>query len=59
MKNIINGLNNIETTYFIKDKEKHKKWDKFMEEYKEYFKTNEEKWYEKLNKVNEYIKEKV
>ena len=50
-------IKNAKTTYFIKDKEKHKKWDKFMKEYKEYFKTNEEKWYENLNKVKEYIKE--
>ena len=31
-------------------------WKNFIEEYKEYFMSNEEKWYFSLEKVKEYIK---
>jgi superfamily II DNA or RNA helicase len=33
------------------------KWEKFIEEYEEFFKTNEEIWNENLNEVINYIKE--
>jgi len=33
----------------------NKTWEKFTDEYNEYFKTNEEKWYDKLNELEEYI----
>jgi hypothetical protein len=31
------------------------KWEEFLEEYKEYFQSNEETWMNNLNKVKEYI----
>jgi len=32
-----------------------KKWEEFIEEYKEYFKTDDEVWHENLQKVKEFI----
>jgi ribosomal RNA-processing protein 8 len=33
----------------------NKTWREFIEEYNEYFKTHEEKWYDLLNELNDYI----
>ncbi len=33
----------------------YSEWTQFMEKYKEYFLSNEELWYQNLNKVSEYI----
>ena len=41
----------------MKNEEIIKEWEKFMNDYKELFKTNEELWYENKNKVIDYIKE--
>jgi hypothetical protein len=39
----------------MKDEEIKKKWEEFIEKYKELFKSNEEKWYYNLKNVEEYI----
>jgi superfamily II DNA or RNA helicase len=39
----------------MKNIEIKKSWEEFIEEYSEYFKSNEEKWYENLEKLREYI----
>jgi hypothetical protein len=41
----------------MKNKEIKKEWGKFTKEYKEYFKSNEEIWYETLNKCKKYMDE--
>ncbi len=38
------------------NKEIRNKWEKFINEYEEFFKSNEEIWQDNLNKVIEYIK---
>lgn len=50
------------TTYkkqekIMADSEVRKIFEQFLEEYKEYFMSNEEKWYFNLEKVKKYIKE--
>ena len=39
----------------MKNEEIRKKWEDFIEKYKEYFKTNIELWKENLNKLENYI----
>jgi hypothetical protein len=41
--------------YNMKDDEIYNNWSQFMNEYKEYFLSDEEIWYDNLNKVKEYI----
>jgi rhamnose utilization protein RhaD (predicted bifunctional aldolase and dehydrogenase) len=41
----------------MKNKEIKKEWEKFMNEYEEYFKSNEEQWYDTLNECKKYIDE--
>ena len=41
----------------IKDEYIYNKWTNFINDYKEYFLSNEEIWYDSLNKVKEYIVE--
>lgn len=39
----------------MKNNEIYDKWNMFMSDYSKYFKSNEEKWDETLNKVKDYI----
>jgi hypothetical protein len=41
----------------MKDVEIRKQWDYFITKYSEHFKSNNEKWYENLNKLEQYILE--
>jgi hypothetical protein len=43
--------------FIMKNKEIRKRWEQFVEKYNEYFKSNEEIWNEKLEKVIQYINE--
>ena len=43
--------------YNMKDLEIRKSWEDFINKYSEYFKNNNEIWYEKLNKLEQYILE--
>jgi hypothetical protein len=43
--------------HIMKDEEKQKKWKKFIDEYEDYFKNNEEAWYDMLEQVKKYIDE--
>jgi hypothetical protein len=40
----------------MKDDKIYNEWNKFINEYEEYFKSNEEIWYDNLNKVKDLIK---
>ncbi len=42
--------------FIMKEVEIKKAWEEFTEKYSEFFKNNNEKWYENLNKIEEYIK---
>jgi L-rhamnose mutarotase len=42
-------------TFSMNNKEIKEKWEEFCEEYSEYLMTNEEIWYDTLEKVKEYI----
>ena len=48
-KNYKNNEFNMKNEYI------RKQWEEFIEKYSEYFKSNIEKWKEKLNKLEEYI----
>ena len=39
----------------MKDNEKRKKWDELLEKYKEYFKSDDEIWYDNYNEVVAFI----
>ena len=39
----------------MKNEQKKKVWEEFVENYKEYFKTNDERWNENLKKVKEFM----
>ena len=39
----------------MKDENIRKTWEKFIEKYNELFKTNQEKWYDNLKKLEEHI----
>ena len=41
--------------YIMKDKNTRKKWEEFINIYKEYFSSNEEIWKDNLEQVKEYI----
>jgi superfamily II DNA or RNA helicase/CHASE3 domain sensor protein len=41
----------------MKDETKYSLWSKFLEEYKEYFKSNDEVWYENFESVKLFINE--
>ena len=41
--------------YIMRNQEIKKLWDNFIEKYKEYFKSDIEKWKENLNKIKNYI----
>ncbi len=43
-------------TQIMKEAEIRKSWEEFKDKYTEYFKTDNEKWYEKLNELEDYIK---
>jgi superfamily II DNA or RNA helicase len=43
--------------YSMKNEKKYDSWTYFLEEYKEYFKSDDEKWYEKFEKLKEFIDE--
>ncbi len=43
--------------YIMKNDNIRKEWELFIEKYKELFKTDEEKWYDNLQEVENYIKE--
>ena len=51
----IGNYKNKET--IMKNEEIYNEWTNFMNEYEEYFLSNEEIWYDTLNKVKEYIDE--
>ena len=41
----------------MKDPERYKIWTQFLEEYKEYFKSDHEKWFETFEKLKKFIDE--
>lgn len=41
--------------FIMKQSDIRNKWEKFVEKYKEYFRSNEEIWHQKLNDVKKYI----
>jgi len=41
----------------MKDPERYKIWTQFLEEYKEYFKSDHEKWFETFEKLKKFIHE--
>ena len=41
----------------MKDEIKRNKWEEFLKEYKEYFKTDDEKWNQKLEQITHFINE--
>jgi superfamily II DNA or RNA helicase len=43
--------------YIISNEEIYNKWTEFVEEYKQYFITNEEQWYCKLQRVKDFMNE--
>ena len=47
--------NYIKKEYIMKNQGIYNGWNQFMNEYEEYFKSNEEIWYDNLNKVKDYI----
>ena len=62
IKTLGSWINNQKKNYknnkeIMKNKEIRKEWEKFMNDYEELFKTNEELWNENKNKVIDYIKE--
>jgi transposase len=42
-------------TQIMKNKDIHNRWQKFVDEYNEYFQSNEELWNENIKKIIEYI----
>lgn len=59
-KNLIGWINHQQSyyndnKYSMKDEDKRHKWEDFLEEYKEYFLSNDEIWNIKLEKVKEFI----
>ena len=44
-------------TYIMKNQDIRTKWEDFIEEYKEYFISNEEEWYNNLSELKKYIDE--
>ncbi len=52
---ITQKINYIKKEYNMKNKIIYNEWNKFKLEYKDYFLSNTENWYEILNKVKEYI----
>jgi superfamily II DNA or RNA helicase len=51
LKNYSKGSN------IMKNKEIRKEWEKFISDYEEYLKSNEDKWYDNLEKCKKYIDE--
>jgi len=49
--------NNNKNINIMKNEEIKKEWELFINEYEHFFKSNEEIWYDTLNKVIDYIKE--
>ena len=47
--------NYAKNAYIMKDKEIQTKWEEFVKEYAEYFRSNEEEWIQRLESVKKYI----
>ena len=45
----------IKKEFIMKNEELYNEWTQFINEYQEYFSSNEEIWYNNLNKVSDYI----
>ena len=45
----------INNTFCVTQSERHMKWCQFLEDYKDYFKTDEEKWNERLQELKLFI----
>ena len=48
-------INYAKKIYIMKDKKIRLKWERFVKEYAEYFRSNEEKWNQMLESVKKYI----